>query len=228
MTFKLELIPEAVARYRRERDRFVKLADRVSEICRKDVCERYAIRAQVTFRVKSEKSFESKLKRFRNEGKRHYQTVDDIFADIRDIAGVRISAYLEEDCEEIIARLPAVFRGPHGQGDIEVDRKDKKTPENQNFYWAIHAQVSLPDEFLPGGYESLGDLSCEVQVCTLIANVWNEIEHGIGYKSELGAPSEEEKYHLAELGRLMRQGDVTIASLVAARERRIRARREQS
>ena len=59
-----KVIREAVARYDRERDRYLKLAGRVSDICRSSIVEDNAIRAQVTFRTKTVRSFEGKLKRF--------------------------------------------------------------------------------------------------------------------------------------------------------------------
>lgn len=224
MPFNPDIIPATVARYRRERDRYVKLADRVAEICREDVCEQNAIWAQVTFRVKTEKSLEAKLRRFSNSEARNYQTPDEIFADISDLAGVRISAYQDEDCEQIVALLKGVFQGPQTDVDIEIDRKDKKAPNNENYYRAIHAQVSLINDQLVGTYDNVGDISCEIQICTMIAHVWNEIEHDIGYKPELGEPSEDENYHLAQLGKLVRQGDLTVTALVAAHERRVSAK----
>jgi ppGpp synthetase/RelA/SpoT-type nucleotidyltranferase len=220
MPFSAELISPAVARYRRERDRYVKLADRVTEICREDVCEQNAIRAQVTFRVKTEKSFEGKLRRFVGQDARNYNNVDEIFQSIGDLAGVRISAYQEEDCERIVERLKGVFCGPSGEPDIEIDRKDKKTPLNQNFYRAIHVQVALPEDQLIGTYDNVGDISCEIQICTMIAHVWNEIEHDIGYKPDLGGPSHDEGYNLNQLGLLVRQGDTCISALMAAHDQR--------
>ena len=53
MPFDQSLIAPAVDRYRRERDRYIKLADRVAEICLTYICLENAIRAQGTFRVKS-------------------------------------------------------------------------------------------------------------------------------------------------------------------------------
>lgn len=221
MPFSTELIAPAVARYRRERDRYVKLADRVTEICREDVCEQNAIRAQVTFRVKTEKSFEGKLRRFAVDNDRNFNTVDEIFQSIGDLAGVRISAYEEADCERIVDKLKGVFCGPAGAADIEMDRKDKKTPLNQNYYRAIHAQVALPEDQLLGIYDNVGDTSCEIQICTMIAHVWNEIEHDIGYKPDLGQPSNDESYNLNQLGLLVRQGDNCISALMAAHDQRV-------
>lgn len=225
MPFDPDLIPHAVSRYHRERDRYIKLADRIAQICRDDVCEQNAIRAQVTFRVKTEKSLEGKLKRFSQNESRNYKTVDDIFLNISDLAGVRIAAYREEDCERIVEHLTREFSGPNGE--IEIDRKNKKGPENENYYRAIHAQICLPKDDLVGTYDNVGDISCEVQVCTMIAHVWNEIEHDIGYKPELGAPSEDEAYHLSQLGRLVRQGDITVSALLAANDKRASARTDE-
>lgn len=225
MTFDPGLIFHAVSRYHRERDRYVKLADRIAQICRDDICEQNAIRAQVTFRVKTEKSFEGKLKRFSQSESREYETVDDIFLNISDLAGVRIAAYREEDCERIVEHLTREFSGP--DGTINIDRKDKKEPGNENYYRAIHAQICLPKDDLIGTYDNVGDISCEVQVCTMIAHVWNEIEHDIGYKPELGAPSEDEAYYLAQLGRLVRQGDIAVSALLAANDKRASARTDE-
>ncbi|SIS74435.1 GTP pyrophosphokinase [Insolitispirillum peregrinum] len=220
MPFDSSLIDPAVARYRRERDRYVKLADRVAEICRGDVCEQNAIRAQVTFRVKTEKSFEAKLRRFSSDEHRNYSNIDEIFDSISDLAGVRISAYQYEDCNRIVDGLKSVFRGPVNEKDISIDVKDKKNDDNSKYYRAIHVQVSLIDDDLVGTYDNVGDISCEIQVCTMMAHVWNEIEHDIGYKTEFVGLSKDEAYHLDQLGALVRQGDISISSLMKSHDRK--------
>ncbi|PYF10386.1 RelA/SpoT family protein [Rhodobacter viridis] len=218
MPFDPKYIPDAVDRYRRERDRYVKLADRIAEICREDICEQNAIRAQVTFRVKTPKSFEGKLKRFSTRLDKNYENVGEIFDGIGDLAGVRIATYRHEDCEEVVAHLQKALAGPNGE--IEIDRKDKNTENRENYYRAIHVQVALPTEQQVGIYDNVGDISCEIQVCTMIAHVWNEIEHDIGYKPDLGEPSDDERYYLGQLGRLVRQGDLCVSGLLAAHEKR--------
>jgi ppGpp synthetase/RelA/SpoT-type nucleotidyltranferase len=214
MPFNTALIQPAVERYRRERDRFVKLADRVAEICRTDICEQNALRAQITFRVKTQRSFEGKLKRFSTRQDRNYQSVDEIFQSISDLAGVRIAAYQYGDCQRILDHLRNYFRGP--AGDIEIDIKDRHAQDRTNFYRAIHVQVCLPEEELIGVYDNVNDISCEIQICTMIAHVWNEIEHDIGYKGEVGLPSENEKRLLEMLGHTVRAGDDQISMLLEA------------
>jgi hypothetical protein len=48
-----KVIHEAVARYGRERDRYIKLADHIADLCRSAVVKEHAIRAQVTSRTKT-------------------------------------------------------------------------------------------------------------------------------------------------------------------------------
>ena len=55
MTISEDTIKNAVLRYHREYDRYLKLSARVAEICRFEIVEGNAIRAQVTFRAKSPK-----------------------------------------------------------------------------------------------------------------------------------------------------------------------------
>ena len=218
MPFDVSLIPSAVERYHRERDRYVKLADRVAEICGTDVCEQNAIRAQVTFRVKSSKSFEGKLRRFSTRGDRNYKSVDEIFAAIGDFAGVRIACYQFDDCTKIVEHLKTTFKGP--EGEVAVDVKDKHVENRTNFYRATHVQVCLPTEEIVGIYDNVSDISCEIQVCSMISHVWNEIEHDIGYKPELGGSSEEEQTLLEMLGHTVRAGDAQITLLLKAHARR--------
>ena len=89
MTISEDTIKKAVQRYHREYDRYLKLAARVAEICRGEIVEGNAIRAQVTSRVKSPKSFEGKLRRFAATGKKSFPDVEDVFHQIRDLAAVR-------------------------------------------------------------------------------------------------------------------------------------------
>jgi hypothetical protein len=52
VTISDDTIKKAVQRYHREYDRYLKLAARVAEICRSEIIEGNAIRAQVTSRAK--------------------------------------------------------------------------------------------------------------------------------------------------------------------------------
>ncbi len=221
MPFNTDLIEPAVRRYHRERDRYVKLADRVAEICTSDICEASAIRAQVTFRVKSAKSFEGKLRRFSAHPGKNYADVDEIFDGVGDLAGVRIATYREEDRAVVQAAIAKAFCGRDG-GDVEFDTKDKQQDDPSNFYRATHVQAYLPEDERVGTYENLADVGCEIQICTMMAHVWNEIEHDIGYKPD-GEPGDFEKFLLRDLGQKVRLGDEAISALLDQVNKRLQA-----
>lgn len=215
-----KVIRDAVARYDRERDRYLKLAARVSDICRSSIVEDNAIRAQVTFRTKTVRSFEGKLKRFARRSDKNYSCVDEVFASVGDFAGVRIATYRPEDERRVTDEIRKLFEG-EASTEVLVDKKDKLTVKSYQFYRATHCQVFLREDDLVGHYENLRGTSCEIQVCSMMAHVWNEIEHDIGYKPEGGGPGEAEKGLLEALGHLTRSGDAAITRLLAANAARM-------
>jgi ppGpp synthetase/RelA/SpoT-type nucleotidyltranferase len=215
-----EVIEAAVARDARERDRYIKLAARVADICLAEVIEGDAIRAQVTYRTKSVQSFRGKLGRFARNPNKNYPTVDAVFDGIGDFAGVRVATYRPEDENKVTQRLRELFVGGDG-GDIDVDPKNKLDPDKGQFYRATHCQVFLKPEDLVGNYENLRSAGCEVQVCSMMAHVWNEIEHDIGYKPAGGGPAGAELGLLEALGHLTRSGDAMITRLLEANELRM-------
>lgn len=219
MPFAEPIIVEAVDRYDRERDRYIKLASRVADLCRAIVDDN-AIRAQVTFRTKTVKSFEGKLRRFAKRPDKNYTSVDEIFAKVGDFAGVRVATYRPEDEQRVADAIASLFCGPDASL-VEIDPKDKLDPASGQFYRAAHCQVHLPPAELVGNYENLRGASCEIQICSMMAHVWNEIEHDIGYKPEGDGPSEAERGLLETLGHLARAGDAAITRLLAANTARM-------
>ncbi len=219
MTISDETIKEAVRRYHREYDRYLKLCARVAEICRSEVIEGNAIRAQVTSRAKSPKSLEGKLRRFAAAGKKVMPDVESVFDQVRDLAAVRIATYEQRHEDQVVQAVCERFGGPDG-GSPECERKDKNLQNPTNFYRATHIEVFLPPADVVGTYSNVANVPCEVQVCSMMAHVWNEIEHDLGYKPMAGSLSEQEQSLLVTLGQSVRVGDGTIASLFAETERR--------
>ena len=215
-------IKDAVTRYDRERDRYIKLASRVADLCRSAVVEDNAIRAQVTSRTKTVRSFEGKLRRFARRPDKNYSNADEVFEQIGDFAGVRIATYRPEDEAVVADMVGQIFCGSAGE-PVEVDLKDKLFPEKGQFYRATHCQVYLPEDELVGNFENLRGASCEIQICSMMAHVWNEIEHDIGYKPEGGGPDAAEIGLLEALGHLTRAGDAAITRLLAANISRMTA-----
>jgi len=219
MAIPESVIKEAVARYERERDRYLKLAARVADICRTEIVEANAIRAQVTSRGKSPRSLEGKLRRFAKRSDKEMTTVEAVFEQIGDLAAVRVATYRPEDQERIVEEIRKLFSGDPITG-VKIEVKDKLN--EGGFYRATHCQAALRDEELVGTYENLKGTSCEIQVCSMMAHVFNEVEHDIAYKPEGGGPKEAEKGLTEALGHLTRTGDKLITQLLAANELRLK------
>lgn len=216
-----DTIKNAVLRYHREYDRYLKLSARVAEICRFEIVEGNAIRAQVTFRAKSPKSLEGKLRRVAASGKKDLPEVQSVFDAVRDLAAVRIATYEQRHEDQVVQLVCKRFVDVKGAMPAS-ERKDKNAADNKNFYRASHIEAFLPEADLIGTYANVSDVPCEIQVCSMMAHVWNEIEHDLGYKPLTGSLSDQEHGLLVSLGLAVRQGDITIGNLFAETERRQR------
>jgi ppGpp synthetase/RelA/SpoT-type nucleotidyltranferase len=227
MSLTSEVISDATERYNRERDRYLKLTRLVEDICHHEIKIKRSIQAQISSRTKHPASFEKKLYRFAKDHKKEsWSKVDDIFDNMGDLAGVRISLYSQRDQQAVIAALNERFTGPSvatDGSDVKMFReeKDKHTNGSANFYRATHCQVYLQSHDMIGDNQNLLGLGCEIQVCSIMAHVWNEVEHDIGYKPTGKIGEDEEKY-LVQLGKLIRKGDQIIDKLLGANEKRVK------
>jgi hypothetical protein len=145
-------------------------------------------------------------------------TVESVFDQVRDLAAVRVATYVQTDEKKVTEAICRRFIGNNG-GAVVVDLKDKHTFTPENFYRASHLEVFLPAYDLVGTYSNVAGVPCEVQICSMMAHVWNEIEHDIGYKPT-GELSELEKTTLINIGHLTRSGDGMISQLLAATDAR--------
>jgi ppGpp synthetase/RelA/SpoT-type nucleotidyltranferase len=219
MSISESVVQGAVSRYHREYDRYLKLCVRVAEICRLEIVEGNAIRAQVTSRAKSPKSLEGKLRRFAASGKKEIPDIDAVFVLIRDLAAVRIATYEQKHEKQIAEEVCKRFAGEGGQCATQ-DVKDKHAANPAHFYRATHCEVFLAASDLIGTYTNVAGVPCEVQVCSMMAHVWNEIEHDLAYKPLSGELSTLERQLLESLGHQSRSGDLTISQLLAATDSR--------
>lgn len=221
MAISDDTIKKAVQRYHREYDRYLKLSARVADICRSEIVEGNAIRAQVTSRAKSPKNLEGKLRRFAASEKKSMADVDSVFEQIRDLAAVRVATYEQRHEEQIVALICNRVLD-HSGSPPASERKDKNRQDPGNFYRASHLEVFLKPTDIVGTYANVADVPCEIQVCSMMAHVWNEVEHDLGYKPATGVLSAQERRFLTMLGNSVRVGDDTIQSLFAETERRQR------
>jgi ppGpp synthetase/RelA/SpoT-type nucleotidyltranferase len=223
VTFSETDIKDTVARYEREYDRYLKLCARVAEICR-DIVDANAIRAQVTSRAKTPKSFESKLRRIVAGNKKPLTDLDSVFVHVRDLAAVRIATYEYRHEGQIVDLVCKRFLSETGTLPVaEVKDYLRDKPNEDNYYRATHVEVFLPSADLVGTYANVARVPCEIQVCSMMAHVWNEIEHDLGYKPMSGSLSPFERLKLKHLGNHVRMADDFISELLVATDQRLGA-----
>lgn len=212
-------IQECHQRYLREYDRYSKMADLVYQKCLDIVQKKLTVRATVQRRAKNPKSFSDKLRK--KEYRDRYNSVDEVFERISDLAGVRIATYLESDRPQVVEEIRQAFVGKDG-GVPQVDVKNREEPRRH--YRATHCQVYLIEEDFAGTNSNLEGTTCEIQVCSLLAHVFNEIEHDLQYKPLSGDLSEAEQEFIDQLGLLTKAGDLTIKRLLADTDERLSRR----
>ena len=210
-----ELIEEAVERYWREFDRYAKLSEFVGDACRK-LLDDNVIRGSVQWRPKNPDRLRLKLQKQMANGDHaaEYYDLDSVFRLLKDLAGTRITAYVESDRQKIVTLVEKRFDGFGDAGSVVPDMKDKAG----HFYRATHCMVKIKEQDLVGRYQNLKQLGCEVQVCSLLAHVYNEIEHDLRYKPFAGTLSGKENSLLNGLGHLMETGDILINQTLEAVE----------
>ncbi len=129
-------------------------------------------------RVKEKNSLEKKI-----DGKNKYQNL----SEITDIVGCRIISYFEIDVEKIVALLFKEFKIDEVNS---IDKKKILDPDRFG-YLSYHIICSINDERAQlREYKNYKDLKFEIQVRTILQHAWAEIEHDIGYKSNIAVPRE--------------------------------------
>ena len=131
----------------------------------------------LTSRVKARESLAGKLAK--GEGK--YTAL----SDVTDIAGIRITTYLESDVEKV-ARL--VVREFVLDSENSDDKGTLLDPDRFG-YLSRHHVVSLnPQRCVLPEYRRFPSLKAEIQTRSILQHAWAEIEHDLGYKSKQEVP----------------------------------------
>lgn len=225
----IELINDCLAEYDGATDRIGKLVRVATERLEFELAKK-GIMSRVTGRVKSRESVQGKLRKWLAHPEKFSHKIEalrakrGLFIAMGDLAALRVMTYIENDRHKVVDLARDCFS--HHPKDknfgLEVKEDDPRIKNNENnFYRASHLQVRLRENDLVGNNANLKHDNCELQVTSMLAHVWNEIEHDIGYKSNNGQVSADEKSALASLGMLTKTGDNVIANLILANKSRI-------
>lgn len=200
-------IERLVLQYMREMARYEKAAEIVANRLRRELRAEARLRHLISFRAKHPDDLQGKLRRKAGDPK--YSDYDELRENLNgvvtDLAGVRVVVYVPEDELRVVALIDRVFKFP-ARHDAQPEQHNKVTG-----YKATHRLVLAsdnPDEL------SVGDAICEIQVTTLAAHLFNELEHDITYKEHGQQPSSNERAILEQVLRMVRVSDYLLNNLL--------------
>ncbi len=165
--------------YRKKQPVFEKLRSIVTERLQQSLDENNIIVAGVDSRIKTEESLTGKLEL---KGYK-YRTLDDI----TDILGVRVVTFFSDEVDVIAAMAEKLFVI---DWDNTVDKR--KMLEIDRFgYMSLHYICRLPkticdDPAMP----ELNEIRFEIQMRSVLQHVWANIQHDMGYKTDVEIPRE--------------------------------------
>lgn len=214
----MSIIDQFLEDYKQRMDSY----DRLAQLCAMQ-CEnglrRYGLRALVTYRAKRLDSLLEKVT-YRNEEK-NYQTIDEIYQDIVDLAGVRIALYFPGDRREVDAFVRSQFTVERIKNFPEDIDYNYPYPKRYSGYSARHYRIRLKPSTLALEDRFLSNLLVELQVGSVLMHSWAEVEHDLVYKNRLGKLSHDEYAILDELNGLMHAGEMALERLQQAVKHRV-------
>jgi ppGpp synthetase/RelA/SpoT-type nucleotidyltranferase len=218
-----DVMDDFIRRYRKEYDYYEEVARLVEQQCGSDL-EAAGIRAIVTHRAKRPDSLLRKLRQ-RSKDKK-YPSVEDVYSDIHDLAGVRIALYFPADrhnVDKLLRQRFVLTSDPKEFPDGAV-----KPAYNKRFsgYWASHYRVRLNEGTVPDAQKRYADAKVEIQLASVLMHAWAEVEHDLVYKPASGRLSPDEYAVLDEINGLVLAGEIALERLQRALERRVERRGE--
>jgi putative GTP pyrophosphokinase len=190
-----DVIRRSVAAYSRDRYKYTNLCDETRRIVELSFREEGIPFHIIEGRAKTVESFERKASKRNSENELRY---GDPFTQITDLSGVRIITYTLKDVNTVCNFIDRHFS--------VVERRDvgeERFNDGKFGYQSIHflvkfdlERVKLPE------FARFFDLTCEIQVRTVLQHAWAEIEHDIQYKNQSGLPSSLQRKFIALAGLL--------------------------
>lgn len=173
-------LDQIIDNYKAKKGRYEDLARTIVKIVESSIPSEVKI-IQITSRVKDEESLREKI--IDKEGTENEYTQ---ISDIKDIVGVRIITYFNEDIDTILSYI---------RENLDVDEDNspdfrKIREEKVDFgYLSSHLVISLGKHRSQNiEYAEISEIPCEIQVRSILQHSWAQIEHGLGYKSKKEVP----------------------------------------
>ncbi len=215
----MSVIDNFIKRYNKEFDFYQKLSLIVATKIEDELIKR-GVKAIVTHRAKKPDRLHEKI--IKRDEEKKYKTVNDIYKDIIDLAGVRVSLYFPSErniLDEIINDLFIVVKEKKFPNEKHTPKYEKRF----SGYWATHYRVKVKPEKNNKRYL---DSLTEIQVASVLMHAWAEVEHDLVYKPFSGDLSKEELAILDEINGLVLSGEIALERLQSAMAERTKKRND--
>jgi ppGpp synthetase/RelA/SpoT-type nucleotidyltranferase len=213
----MKIVEDFIKQYNKEFDFFQKLSQIVANKIENQLYYR-GIKAIVTSRAKKPDRLREKL--LKRHSEKRYNSQEEIYQDIYDLAGVRVSLYFPTERDivnEIIADLFEINK----QMEFPCTSHVPKYTKRFSGYWATHYRITLKGDGLTNRYTNT---IVEIQVSSILMHAWAEVEHDLVYKPYSGDLSTEEIAILDELNGLVLSGEIALEQLQLAMAKRTKKR----
>ena len=215
----MDLVSQFIENYKKKIP-FYEAAGRLAASQLEAALQSAGIRAMVTSRAKNPDRLKAKVIRRNAKRQTSYKNMREIYDDIADLCGIRVSLYFPGDRNKT--------------GDLIADQFDiqdiRHFPEqsspptyNRRFsgYWATHYRALLKEDTLTPAQRRYTSARLEIQVASLLMHAWSEVEHDLVYKPLQGSLSDEELAIIDELNGLVLSGEIALERLQSAGDKRI-------
>lgn len=218
----MDLINQFIENYKKKIN-FYETAGRIAAEMLEDALRSSGIRAMVTSRAKSPSRLKIKVTQRNEKRETPYKNMSEIYADIADLSGVRVSLYFPGDrakADRVINNLFTVAETKK----FPVQSKQPSYNKRFSGYWATHYRASMKKELLEKKQLKYASVRLEIQVASVLMHAWSEVEHDLVYKPMQGTLSDEELAILDELNGLVLAGEIALERLQAAGNARLQSK----
>lgn len=212
----MDLVDQFMTRYAKEYDFYAETA-RLAHQKLESNLQAAGVRSIVTARAKSITRLEDKCRQ-RSAKCGGYSSMDEIYDDIVDLAGVRVALYFPAEIDQadgMVARLFNVI------AKKEFPESETRVGKRFDGYKAVHYRVQLKEDDLDEASKRYAAARIEIQIASVLMHAWAEVEHDLIYKPLAGSLSEDEHAILDELNGMVLAGEIALERLQRAGETRV-------
>lgn len=216
----MDLINQFIENYKKKMN-FYETAGRMAARQLESALQAAGIRAIVTSRAKAPGRLKSKVLIRNSRRPVPYKNMREIYEDIADLCGVRVSLYFPGDRDKADSLINDLFTLLETK---QFPEQSKAPSYNKRFsgYWANHYRAHMREESLDRSQKKYTTARIEIQVASVLMHAWSEVEHDLVYKPLQGTLSDEELAILDELNGLVLAGEIALERLQNAGNERIR------